>query len=130
MKADASTTVGVVIAVAVAVLILLLALYWLGLIQNPFDIAKKNELKSRFCLEVQERTQCHLLTVSSIGDLDIDKDTESLRIKKKEVGASGSGQGGGDSPATYGEICEYLGYRNRFAECLVKLCSCKITSVK
>jgi len=120
----------IVIIIILLFLVALLVLYWLGLIQNPFDWLKKNELKMRFCAEVQERTLCHLLTVASVNDLNIDKDTESLRIKKKEVGTSGSGQGGGDSPATYGEICEYLGYRNRFAECLVKLCSCKITSVK
>jgi len=119
----------IVIIIILLFLVALLVLYWLGLIQNPFDWLKKNELKMRFCAEVQERTTCQNLEVADARDLRIDENTLSLRIRKREVGLQG-----GDNFASFGEICTYLGYDiqryNAFNECLVRLCGCRISSVR
>jgi len=124
MKALA--TLEIIIILIVLVVTAFFVLSWLGLGINPLDWFKKNELKARFCAEVQERTSCHVLEVSTAGNLGIGTYTESLRIKKSEVG-----KGGSKEAATYGEICEYFGYKSyKFDECLVKLCGCRITSVK
>lgn len=121
----ALTTLEIIIILVVLVVTALFVLSWLGLGGNPLDWFKKNELKTRFCAEVQERTNCQVLAVSTASDLNINRDTNSLRIKKSEVG-----KGGSNEAATYGDICEYFGYRTNFDECLVKLCGCKITSVR
>jgi len=125
----AALSMEIVIIIILLFLVALLVLYWLGLIQNPFEWLKKNELKMRFCAEVQERTTCQTLQVADAHDLNIDENTPSLRIRKKEVGLQG-----GDDFASYGEICTYLGYdiqrSNAFNECLARLCGCKISSVR
>jgi len=129
MRAEISISIVVIISLIVIVVVALFVLSWVGLGTNPLDWFKKNELKARFCAEVQERTNCQVLAVYSAEDLGIDSSTESLRIKRSEVGLSELGSSGSNL-ATYGEICNYFGYKNKIDECLVKLCGCKITSVK
>jgi len=121
----AMTTLEIIIILVVLVVTALFVLSWLGLGANPLDWFKKQSIKNTFCGEIQERTNCQLITVSTVSDLGINSQDVSTKIKNKDVGVSSQP----DSWATFQSICNYLGYSN-FGQCLVKLCGCKITSVR
>jgi len=117
----AITTLEIIIILVVLVVTALFVLSWLGLGTNPLDWFKKQTIKNTFCGEIQERTNCQLVTVSSVDELGISEDEISTKVKNKDVGIAQNP----DNPATYKDICKYLGYQN-FKDCLVKSCGCKV----
>jgi len=123
------TALEIVVIVIVLILTLWFILGWLGIVPSPLDWMKKTSLQTRFCSEIQNKLNCQVVTVPWYEVYrDINENTLSSTIKCKEIGSIGMCIGAsGDTPATYGDICDYLrGVRN-LRVCLEKLCNCKFS---
>lgn len=108
----ALTTLEIVIIIIIIIVAVLFVLSWLGLVQNPFDWAKRQTIKNRFCQELTTDYRCNIeRAVIVSGDV-------SRYIKKRDIGINQ------DDFATFGEICIYLGYRGSFENCIKTACGC------
>lgn len=114
------TTLEIIIIIVILVVTALFILSWLGIGSNPLEWFRKQSVKTTFCSEIIERTNCQLVEVTSVDELGISRDDLSTKIKNRDIGVRD-----GDSYANFIDICKYLGQTD-FKSCLVKLCGCKI----
>jgi hypothetical protein len=123
------TALEIVVIVIVLILTLWFVLGWLGIVPSPLDWMKKTSLQTRFCSEIQNKLNCQIVIVPwSDVYRDINENTPSSTIKCKEIGNIGNCRyASGDTPATYGDICDYLRNKRVLRECLEKLCNCKFS---
>jgi hypothetical protein len=114
----AEQTFWIIAALVIIIIIVIALLSLFGGQMNPFkSLLGKGNIKSKLCAE--------LATKGCINTYLPQLETEKSNIFYDEIGQSLRDKNNREADvnrATYGEVCEYLGFRN-FDECL-KNCNC------